>query len=440
MAAIDGNLRRPPDSRWNRLTATRGVLLAAAVVLITFIAMGILSPTYALAGFAVMVGAALIGGSAGQWQPQSSSSQRGPDPPPNDPLLNAVIAAMPDPVILLGRDGRVIAFNERAAAIAPALSRGEPASLALRVPEVVEATRRAASTGEIQRVEFSERVPVDRWFAAHVAPVELDGKVAGVDTSLMLMTFHDLTPLRRVEEMRADFVANASHELRTPLASLSGFIDTLQGPARDDAVAREKFIAIMKQQANRMARLIDDLLSLSRIELNAHLYPQTPVDLVSIVRQVADALQMLARDRGITIAIKAPAEPLIVPGDRDELTRVFENLVENALKYGASGKRVDLSLTRGETTQGSGEAAVAVRDYGPGIAAEHLPRLTERFYRIDVGQSRAEGGTGLGLALVKHILARHRGRLLIESTAGAGATFTVRLPLAPIRLRPGTTE
>src|ERR1700676_4745785 len=183
--------------------------------------------------------------------------------------------------------------------------------------------------------------------------------------------------------MRADFIANASHELRTPLASLSGFIDTLQGPARDDPAAREKFIGIMKTQANRMARLIDDLLSLSRIELNAHVYPQTPVDLVSIVRQVADALQMLARDRNITITIKAPAEPLIVPGDRDELTRVFENLIENALKYGATGKRVDLTLTHGESTQGQREATVAVRDYGPGIAAEHLPRLTERFYRID---------------------------------------------------------
>jgi two-component system, OmpR family, phosphate regulon sensor histidine kinase PhoR len=442
MAAIDerGGMRREPGSRWSRLNATRGVLIAAALVLIAFIALGVLPLTYALAGFAVMVGVALIGGSADQWPPQSPSSQRSPEPPLDDPLLNAVIAGMPDPVIVLGRDGRVIAFNERAAALAPALGRGEPASLALRVPEIVEAIRRAASTGEVQRVEFSERVPVDRWFAAHVAPVAIESQAGGAEVGLLMLTFHDLTPLRRVEEMRADFVANASHELRTPLASLSGFIDTLQGPARDDAPAREKFIAIMKQQANRMARLIDDLLSLSRIELNAHLYPQTPVDLVSIVRQVADALQMLARDRGMTITIKAPAEPLIVPGDRDELTRVFENLVENALKYGASGKRVDLTLTRGETQQGAGEAAVAVRDYGPGIAAEHLPRLTERFYRIDVGQSRAEGGTGLGLALVKHILARHRGRLLIESIAGAGATFTVRLPLAPVRSRPASVD
>jgi two-component system phosphate regulon sensor histidine kinase PhoR len=187
----------------------------------------------------------------------------------------------------------------------------------------------------------------------------------------------------------------------------------------------------MKDQATRMARLIDDLLSLSRIELNVHVRPQTPVDVVAMLRQVADSLQTLARDRGVVITVNAPATPVTIPGDRDELIRVFENLVENALKYGASGKRVDVTLA--PETDGSGalkEAAVTVRDYGPGIAPEHLPRLTERFYRVDVVESRAQGGTGLGLALVKHILARHRGRLSIESGAGQGAAFTVRLPVS----------
>ncbi len=243
------------------------------------------------------------------------------------------------------------------------------------------------------------------------------------------MTFHDLTPLRRVEEMRADFVANASHELRTPLAALSGFIETLQGSARDDAKARERFLAIMQDQARRMARLIDDLLSLSRIELNAHRRPDTPVDLVPIIRQVVDGLETLARDRGVTVHIEA-VRTLTVPGDRDELVRVFENLVENALKYGAPGKRVDIMLTQAASAEGEPEAQVSVRDYGPGIAPEHLPRLTERFYRVDVRESRAQGGTGLGLALVKHILNRHRGRLSIDSMPGAGATFTVHLPTA----------
>jgi two-component system phosphate regulon sensor histidine kinase PhoR len=187
----------------------------------------------------------------------------------------------------------------------------------------------------------------------------------------------------------------------------------------------------MREQAWRMARLIDDLLSLSRIELRAHMRPDTPVDLVPIVRQVVDGLQTLAEDRGVTVDVVAPAEPLTVLGDRDELLRLFENLIENGLKYGASGGRVDVALTRLGAAEGQQEASIAVRDYGPGIAAEHLPRLTERFYRVDVGESRAQGGTGLGLALVKHILNRHRGRLSIESQAGKGATFTVRLPLQP---------
>jgi two-component system, OmpR family, phosphate regulon sensor histidine kinase PhoR len=414
-----------------RLLATRSILIAAGLLLFGFAAFGALSFAEAFIGFAVLAGTALIRSEHVAWTAPPVPSAE-PSTPRTAPLLDALIAGLPTPVIVLDRDSRVIAFNGRAATLAPALRRGEPASLALRVPEVVDAIRRVASGTGPQRVEFSERVPVDRWYAAHVMPVEIAEGELGPLTKFTLLSFDDLTPLRRVEEMRADFVANASHELRTPLASLSGFIETLQGPARDDPAARERFLAIMKSQAARMARLIDDLLSLSRVELNAHVQPQTPVDLVSIVRQVADALQMLARDRSVTISIAAPPEPLMVRGDRDELTRVFENLVENALKYGASGRKVELTLTRSPGEAG-GDAIVTVRDYGPGIAAEHLPRLTERFYRIDVGQSRAEGGTGLGLALVKHILNRHLGRLTIESSLGAGAVFTVRLGLLPPR-------
>jgi two-component system, OmpR family, phosphate regulon sensor histidine kinase PhoR len=414
-----------------RLLATRSILIAAGLLLFGFAAFGALSFAEAFIGFGVLAGTALIRSEHVAWTAPPVPSAE-PSTPRTAPLLDALIAGLPTPVIVLDRDSRVIAFNGRAATLAPALRRGEPASLALRVPEVVDAIRRVASGTGPQRVEFSERVPVDRWYAAHVMPVEIAEGELGPLTKFTLLSFDDLTPLRRVEEMRADFVANASHELRTPLASLSGFIETLQGPARDDPAARERFLAIMKSQAARMARLIDDLLSLSRVELNAHVQPQTPVDLVSIVRQVADALQMLARDRSVTISIAAPPEPLMVRGDRDELTRVFENLVENALKYGASGRKVELTLTRSPGEAG-GDAIVTVRDYGPGIAAEHLPRLTERFYRIDVGQSRAEGGTGLGLALVKHILNRHLGRLTIESSLGAGAVFTVRLGLLPPR-------
>ena len=414
--------RAPANSRWRGI---RVVTVAAAIVFGGFVALGAISSGYGLLGFVILALAALLANratkEAGRLVRPVAVAERAGEP------LEAVIAGVPDPVIALDRNGRVLTVNESARSLAPALRLGEPVSLALRMPELIEAIGRAYATGDEQRVEYSERVPIDRWFEVIVKPVRRDPKLHMPD--LVLMTFHDLTPLRRVEEMRADFVANASHELRTPLAALSGFIETLQGSARDDAKARERFLPIMQEQARRMARLIDDLLSLSRIELNAHRRPDTPVDLVPIVRQVADGLQTLAGDRGVTVHIDA-ANALRVPGDRDELVRVFENLVENALKYGAAGKRVDIGFSEGESPEGEQEARISVRDYGPGIAPEHVPRLTERFYRVDVRESRAQGGTGLGLALVKHILNRHHGRLLIESMPGAGATFTIYLPLA----------
>jgi two-component system, OmpR family, phosphate regulon sensor histidine kinase PhoR len=419
--SLNGAGRAPANSRWR---GNRVVIVATAIVFGGFVALGAMSSGYGLLGFVILVLAALLANrateEAGRLARPVAVAERAGEP------LEAVIAGVPDPVIALDRNGRVLTLNESARSLAPALRQGEPVSLALRMPELIEAIGRAYATGDEQRVEYSERVPIDRWFEVIVKPVRREPKLHMPD--LVLMTFHDLTPLRRVEEMRADFVANASHELRTPLAALSGFIETLQGSARDDTKARERFLPIMQEQARRMARLIDDLLSLSRIELNAHRRPDTPVDLVPIVRQVADGLQTLARDRGVTVTVDA-ANGVRVPGDRDELVRVFENLIENALKYGAPGRRVDIGLSQGEPAEGEQEARVSVRDYGPGIAPEHVPRLTERFYRVDVRESRAQGGTGLGLALVKHILNRHHGRLSIESMPGAGATFTVFLPL-----------
>ncbi len=343
-------------------------------------------------------------------------------------ILDAVIGALPAPAVLLDRDGRVLSFNAPASALAPGFRRGETMLTGLRMPELVDAVRRAGKRREPQRVELFERGPADRWFEAFVTPVRLplEREASG---DLLLLSFNDLTPLRRVEQMRADFVANASHELRTPLAALLGFIETLQGPAKSDAAAREKFLAIMQQQAARMARLIDDLLSLSRIELNAHVAPNTPLALQPIVRQVLDGLMPLARERDVQIKLDLPGEPMVVLGEHDELIRALENLIENALKYGSSGKRVDVSLVRRQSHAGAGEARLTVRDFGPGIAPEHLPRLTERFYRVDVADSRSQGGTGLGLALVKHVLNRHGGKLSIESTLGAGASFTMQLPL-----------
>jgi two-component system phosphate regulon sensor histidine kinase PhoR len=401
------------------------IAAAAAVVFAVMVATGALAISYAIPAFAILTLVGLVALRA------SEDSRRQPRPAAvleqaNDPL-RVIVAGMPDPVIAADRNGCVLALNEGARALAPALRQGEPVSLALRMPELVDAIGLAFARAEQQRVEYSERVPVDRWFETIAMPVRRAPGEGAPD--MVLLTFRDLTPLRRAEEMRADFVANASHELRTPLAALSGFIETLQGPAREDAKARERFLDIMQEQARRMARLIDDLLSLSRIELNAHRQPDTPIDLAPIVGQVVDSLQTLARDRAVMVNVDA-AGALKVLGDRDELVRVFENLVENALKYGASGERVDIRLAPAKGLDGEPEAQVSVRDYGPGIAPEHLPRLTERFYRVDVRESRAQGGTGLGLALVKHILNRHRGRLSIESTLGEGATFIVHLPIA----------
>jgi two-component system phosphate regulon sensor histidine kinase PhoR len=402
----------------------RLLIVVAAVVFAALAIAGTLPVPYAVAGFAAVMATifAVRSGTDDDRRTQPVAIAV-----PGDDLLRALVAGLPDPVVALDRDGRVLALNDRARALAPALRQGEPVAFALRMPELIEAIGRVAAEGEEKRVVYYERVPLDRWFETIVMPVKREPSAVLPD--LVLMTFHDLTPLRRVEEMRADFVANASHELRTPLAALLGFIETLQGSAREDAKARERFLGIMQEQARRMARLIDDLLSLSRIELNAHRRPDTPVDMVPIVRQVVDGLQTLARDRGVTVNIEA-AGAVTVLGDHDELVRIFENLVENALKYGAAGKRVDIKLKLAPSADGQNEAQVSVRDYGPGIAPEHLPRLTERFYRVDVTESRAQGGTGLGLALVKHILNRHRGRLTIDSEPGAGATFTIHLPTA----------
>jgi two-component system phosphate regulon sensor histidine kinase PhoR len=403
------------------------VLLAAGLALAVVVILGELSILRAAAIFACIAAAALV-----PWRLHDASASRedvrGVNPV-ESAAVSAIVGGMPDPAVLLDRAGRVIHLNAAAAQLAPALRKNELAQFALRSPEIISALREAIATTEARRATYLDHVPVDRWMELIIIPVSVPTLFGGTD-KCMLMTFHDQTPLRRVEEMRADFVANASHELRTPLAALSGFIDTLQGPARDDAKARERFLGIMHIQATRMARLIDDLLSLSRVELSAHVRPDTLADIVPIIRQVVDGLEPLARERQVAINIDLPDTPAWIAGDREELLRLFENLVENALKYGASGGKVIVSLIVATSSEGQPEIRVLVRDFGPGIAPEHLPRLTERFYRVDVGDSRAQGGTGLGLSLVKHIVNRHRGRLVIESVLKNGATFTACFPQA----------
>ncbi|MGO9422847.1 ATP-binding protein [Roseiarcus sp.] len=338
------------------------------------------------------------------------------------PFAVQLIAAMPDAALIVGADGRVAVANEPAMNVLSVLKLGDPLVLALRAPDVVDAYRRVMASGESETVQWVERVPVERLFEVCVAPLSTRGEVEAV-----LVTLRDLTEIRRVERLRVDFIANASHELRTPLASLLGFIETLQGSARDDAKARDRFLAIMRDQGRRMARLIEDLLSLSRIEQKQHVRPETVVDLAQTVRSVVDSLSAMAEELGAEIRFSAP-EPILVKGDRDELLRVAENLIENAIKYGVRPD-ADAGLVEVAVATTEKEATLTVRDYGHGIAPEHLPRLTERFYRVDATQSRARNGTGLGLAIVKHILTRHRGKLSITSRINHGSTFVASVPL-----------
>jgi len=426
--AIDDSSSSSFFAPWpDRLRHSAIILLAAGLALCALVVLADLSPARAMAVFICIAAAALV-----PWRLHHVAASRDDVravSPVESAAVSAVVAGMPDPAVLLDRAGRVLHLNAAAAQLAPALRKNELAQFALRSPEIITALREAIATSEPRRASYLDQVPVDRWMELIVTPVPVPTLFGGTE-KCMLMTFHDQTPLRRVEEMRADFVANASHELRTPLAALSGFIDTLQGPAKDDAKARERFLGIMHTQATRMARLIDDLLSLSRVELSAHVRPDTLADIVPIIRQVADGLEPLAAERQVAIEIDLPDTPVVIAGDREELLRLFENLIENALKYGASGGKIIVSLISAVSGEGAPEVRVMVRDFGPGIAPEHLPRLTERFYRVDVGDSRAQGGTGLGLSLVKHILARHRGRLLIESVPKNGAVFTACFPQA----------
>lgn len=344
-----------------------------------------------------------------------------------DGRVSHLLAALPDPCIVLNTKGVVLMHNDKAAAVVPGLRSGDPLTFVMRAPEVVQAFRQVAGGAMAQVVEFEERVPIERSFSAHVTPLRIDPLTEPGQPDHIVITMQETTARAALERMRMDFVANASHELRTPLASLSGFIETLQGPARNDPLARERFLAIMRDQAGRMSRLIDDLLSLSRIEMNSHVRPSTIVDLRPILARTVDALGPVAKENDVAVSLRMPEEPLEVLGDADDLVRLFENLIENGIKYGAEGKTVDVRLVRDAEQR---VAHLEVRDHGPGIKEEDIPRLTERFYRVDTDVSRKKGGTGLGLAIVKHIIIRHQGRMTIESKVGEGATFHVRLPLA----------
>ncbi|CUW38287.1 Putative Signal transduction histidine kinase(Signal transduction histidine kinase, homodimeric,213-300;ATPase-like, ATP-binding domain,300-469) [Magnetospirillum sp. XM-1] len=349
----------------------------------------------------------------------------------------SLLESLPDPLLLLDSGRRVVRANRAATRLFNRDPAGADLAAVLRDPAVTEAVQAVLSgAAAFRECEFTQAIPVERTFAARVD--RLDGQPA-FEAAIALLTLHELTAIRAMERMRADFVANASHELRTPLAALSGFIETLQGPARDDEEAREKFLGIMAEQSGRMSRLVADLLSLSRIELNEHSPPSETVDLARLVTSAAEALKPLAAPRGMELALDiAPGLPEVT-GQPDELAQLLQNLMDNAVKYGNDGTRVEVGVALAETLPPGAGAALrsgpvvrlAVRDHGEGIAPEHLPRLTERFYRVDTARSRKMGGTGLGLAIVKHIVNRHRGLLTIDSRVGEGTTFTVWLPAAP---------
>ncbi|WP_431282937.1 ATP-binding protein [Humitalea sp. 24SJ18S-53] len=339
----------------------------------------------------------------------------------------AIVEALPDPLLVLSADRSPLRANAAARTLFGAtpgnMAGGEIASL-LRHPILAEAVDRALATGAIQRVDLVLPLPVARDLVAQVTP--LDPPLA--DGGRLMVLLADRSHERAVEQMRADFVTNASHELRTPLASLLGFIETLRGPAEDDAVARKRFLGIMAEQAERMRRLIDDLLGLSRIELSEHQPPSGEADIGAIAEAEADAMAPILTSRRARLLREVTPGCIARPADPEQIAQVVRNLLENAIRHGREGGQ---TVLRVETVQNPKPGVMlSVADDGPGIAREHIPRLTERFYRVDSGRSRAAGGTGLGLAIVKHIVNRHRGQLLIESDVGSGAVFRVWLPAA----------
>jgi two-component system phosphate regulon sensor histidine kinase PhoR len=345
-----------------------------------------------------------------------------------------MLEAVTDPYLQLDENAIVVSANAAARELFGTRLLGRDIATLARHPDLLGAVAEVLAGGERRRVEFTLRGPVERILEARVTPF---GDPGANGSRPIILSFYDITTLKRTDQMRADFIANASHELRTPLSSLIGYLETLRGPAKDDVEAHDRFLAIMQEQALRMGRLVNDLMSLSRIELVEHTRPTEPVSLRGVASHVIDALALKAESRRIKLVLNGPPGEMPVIGDSDQLTQLVQNLVDNAIKYGANDSEVTISLSTVDAraaglgeTDGSGRAvALSVRDRGAGIPREHLPRLTERFYRVDPARSRAVGGTGLGLALVKHITNRHRGRLAIDSEEGRGSTFTVYLPL-----------
>jgi two-component system, OmpR family, phosphate regulon sensor histidine kinase PhoR len=328
----------------------------------------------------------------------------------------AIVSALHDGALIVDARNLVVAANATAEDILQLQPEGLPITSVLRTPIFFQALAALRKSREPMALEAEFRGTTPRQVSLQLATLGQSGDV--------LVLLRDFTREQAIEKMRSDFVANASHEMRTPLASIIGLIETLQGAAKNDTKVRDTFLGTMYTQAQRMKLLIDDLLTLSRIELNAHIKPNTKASLVDVARQAKSNLAAAAKEANVAVELK-PSDKIEVAGDADQLLQVAQNLLENAIKYGSSGGRIEL-----ECYAKDGHGFFAVRDFGQGIAETHLPRLTERFYRVSTQESRSRGGTGLGLAIVKHIMLRHRGKLTVSSKIGEGATFTISVPLA----------
>jgi two-component system phosphate regulon sensor histidine kinase PhoR len=422
-AALEASMALSPHGALSRLFVRRWLIFLFAVIIFA------LSVFYrlpwqaeGLALVAFSVGAALIPrfGFSDISRPAILASQARFDP---WHIASVLIDALPEPAILLSRDGTIVTFNGQARDLFGGLKPGSHLSSATRNPQVLDAVTDCSPDKSPQTVMFSDRVPVERYMAATVSC--LDTGKGAKDPSILLF-LRDLTEQRRLDQLRSDFIANASHEIKTPLASLLGFIETLQGAARQDEAARERFLAIMAKQAERMARLIDNLMSLSRVEMRAHLKPQDTVMISELVHQACDTLEPMASEANVEVTIHSQLSGVAVLGDRDELAQVFINLLHNAIKYGRPGGAVSVKIERQQNSS-TPMIVITVEDDGPGIASQHLPRLTERFYRVPGSPAIEKGGTGLGLAIVKHVVNRHRGEFRIFSQEGSGSRFTVLL-------------
>lgn len=336
------------------------------------------------------------------------------------------VLALPTPTLLIGPDERIEAINSAARALFGHDGTGRHYITVLRQPATLEAIERTLTDRQPREGRYLGREGSrDTTWRIFTRPLELPSGAR------VLVCFEDITAVEEAGQIRRDFVANVSHELRTPLTALLGFVETLQGPAREDPKARERFLKIIAAEASRMARLVDDLLNLSRVEAEERQRPVARVDIADLARSVAATLEPLAAKWTTAIHLEVPELGAIVPGDVGQLRQVLLNLMENAVKYGGSGGPVTVRVMppQDEPSLRRRCVRIVVEDRGPGIAAHHIPRLTERFYRVDTHRSREVGGTGLGLAIVKHVINRHRGRLRIESEPGKGSRFSVILPV-----------